>query len=95
MKTDASQYWLTIQTNLFPRLSEELGPLSQRQQQLVTTLELLRIEEHLSDYYRGPGRPTQDRTAIARAFVAKSIFQYRCRRQDTANGDLTIGNINM
>ena len=30
-----SMYWLNIQGNLFPWLEEELGPLTEKQQQLV------------------------------------------------------------
>ena len=42
-----SQAWLNIQSSLFPWLSEELGPLTAKQQELVTTLELLRIEDFI------------------------------------------------
>jgi hypothetical protein len=69
-----SQTWLNIQTSLFPWLSEELGPLTEKQQELVTTLELIRIEEFICSSRGFPGRPPQDRTAIARAFVAKMVY---------------------
>jgi hypothetical protein len=39
-----SQYWNKIQGSLFPWLEEELDPLTEMQQKLVTTLELVRIE---------------------------------------------------
>jgi hypothetical protein len=55
-------------------LSEELGPLTGKQQELVTTLEVVRIEEFIYSSRGFPGRPPQDRTAIARAFVAKTIY---------------------
>ena len=38
------------------------------------TLELIRLEEFLSSGYGYPGRPPADRTAIARAFVAKQVY---------------------
>ena len=41
-----SQYWTNIQ-GLFPWLAEELDPLTEKQQQLVEILELVRIEEFL------------------------------------------------
>ena len=44
MKT-LSQYWMRIQATLFPYLKEELGPLSEKQQQLITVLEFARIED--------------------------------------------------
>ncbi|MDO9164187.1 MAG: transposase [Methylococcaceae bacterium] len=70
-----SQTWLNIQSSLFPWLAEELGPLTEKQQALVTTLEIMRIEEFITSSRGFPGRPPLDRTAIARAFVAKTIYQ--------------------
>ena len=32
-----SQYWLRIQSSLFPWLEEELGELTEKEQKLVTT----------------------------------------------------------
>jgi hypothetical protein len=72
LRDTLSQAWLTIQGSLFPWLSEELGPLTETQQELVATLELVRIEEFIYSSRGGPGRPPQDRTAIARALVAKT-----------------------
>jgi hypothetical protein len=74
LRDTLSQTWLTIQSSLFPWLSEELGPLTEKQQELVTTLEVVRIEEFIYSSRGFPGRPPQDRTAIARAFVAKMIY---------------------
>lgn len=42
------QAWLNIQGSLFPWLAEELGSLLQKQQELATTLEIVRIEEFSS-----------------------------------------------
>jgi transposase len=74
LRETLSQYWLNIQGSLFPWLKEELGELTEKQQQLVATLELVRVEEFLSTMSGLPGRPPEDRTAIARAFVAKMVF---------------------
>jgi transposase len=74
LRDTLSQTWLNIQSSLFPWLSEELGPLTEKQQELVTTLEVVRIEEFIYCSRGFPGRPPQDRTAIARAFVAKMIY---------------------
>jgi transposase len=74
LRDTLSQTWLNIQSSLFPWLSEELGPLTEKQQDLVTTLEVVRIEEFIYSSRGFPGRPPQDRTAIARAFVAKTIY---------------------
>jgi hypothetical protein len=69
-----SQTWLNIPGSLFPWLSEELGPLTEKQQELVTPLEMVRIEEFIISSRGYPGRSPQDRTAIARAFVAKMVY---------------------
>jgi hypothetical protein len=74
LRETLSQAWLTIQGSLFPWLAEELGDLTKKQQELVTTLEILRIEEFIYSSRGFPGRPPKDRSAIARAFVAKMIY---------------------
>jgi hypothetical protein len=69
-----SQYWLTIQGTLFPWLEEELGDLTEKQQRLITVLEITRIEEQLPSCFGLKGRPLSDRVAVARAFVAKAVY---------------------
>ena len=69
-----SQYWLRIQSSLFPWLEEQLGELTENEQRLVTTLDLIRIEK-FTTFSRGlRGRPQKKRDAIARAFVAKAEY---------------------
>jgi hypothetical protein len=51
-----------------------LDPLTEKQQQLVAILELVRIEEFLPCYYGYEGRPQKTRPAIARSFVAKMVY---------------------
>ncbi len=41
---------------------------------LITVLETIRIEEHIPNYSGLVGRPQSDRVAIARAFIAKAIY---------------------
>jgi hypothetical protein len=48
-----SRNWLRIQDSLFPWLQEELGQLTEKQQQLVMILEVIRIEEYLVPRFRG------------------------------------------
>jgi hypothetical protein len=66
--------WQSIQTMLFPWLEHDLGPLTEKQQQVVQTLEIIRIEHLVPRQFRVPGRPLKDRAAIARAFVAKAVY---------------------
>jgi len=74
LKETLSQCWSAIQGNLFPWLQEELGPLSTKHQQLITVLELTRVEEFIPSYKGFVGRPQDNRCAIARAFIAKAVY---------------------
>ena len=67
-------YWQSIQRARFPQLEPVLGPLTGKQQQLVQTLEVIRIEQWIPRCFRVPGRPRKDRAALARAFVAKAVY---------------------
>jgi hypothetical protein len=62
-----------LQGHLFPALESELGPLTDLQQKLVRTLAMLHLDGFVVVRH-GRGRPPHDRGAIARAFVAKAIF---------------------
>ena len=69
-----SDYWYAFQRELFPRLESELGPMGERYALFVAVLELVRVEA-LLPYFRGQvGRPEEDRAALARAFIAKAVF---------------------
>src|SRR3990172_977336 len=76
-----SQFWRTVQASLFPWLEEELGELSEKQRQLVSILELLRIESFIGTSGSWPGRPEKDRGKIARGFVAKAVYNMATTRQ--------------
>lgn len=69
-----AQYWNTIQSTLFPWLEEQLDPLTEKQRQLVAILEFIRIESFLPDLLGFEGRPQKTRSAIARSFVAKMVY---------------------
>ncbi|MCR4330468.1 MAG: transposase [Patescibacteria group bacterium] len=69
-----SNIWNHFQTTLFPWLQEELGELTGKQKQLVEVLELVQIEAHLPYVGQVPGRPPESRSAIARAFIAKAVY---------------------
>ena len=73
LKAKLSQFWHTVQQGLFPWLEEGLGPLGEKHRQIITTLEMIRIEEYVHSNLR-VGRPSACRAAIARAFIAKSIL---------------------
>jgi len=69
-----SQYWFRMQASLFPLLEEQIGELTEKEQELVSTLELIRIEKFVTYSRSLYGRPPKERAAIARAFVAKAIY---------------------
>jgi hypothetical protein len=63
-----------LQGRLFPRVEQELGELGDRHRDLLAAVALLRLESCVG-VRQGRGRPAHDRAAIARALVAKAIFQ--------------------
>jgi hypothetical protein len=63
-----------LQNHLFPAISEEAGPLSSKQEQLIQTLALLGLEGFVVSSRGLVGRPPSDRAAMARAFVAKAVY---------------------
>ena len=79
-----SDYWYAFQQELFPRLESELGPMGERYELFVAVLELDMRVEALLPYFRGqPGRPEEDRAALARDLHR----QGRVRRSDDAGAD--------
>jgi hypothetical protein len=62
-------------------LAAELGELSAKQQQLVKILELLQIEHYVKSQQQVLGRPLENRPAIARAFLAKAVYNLETTRQ--------------
>ncbi len=81
LKQTISQYWEKIQGSLFLALEQELPPLTQKQQQLASILEVLRIEEFIFPFCHGfRGRPEKSRRAILRAFVAKAVYNMSTTR---------------
>ena len=74
MFNSLSPFWERIQGYLFSELEDELGPLTEKQQQLIAILEVVRIEEFLPRFFSCVGRPQKDRAALARAFVTKAVF---------------------
>jgi hypothetical protein len=77
LKDTLSTYWLRVQGELLPWLDDVMdGPLGPKHQLLVTILVLLRIEAFLPSWRGLVGRPPAERAALARAFVAKAVFNF-------------------
>ena len=74
LRDSLSNTWSHIQGFLFPMLRDEVGPLTDKQEQVVVVLEVARIEAFVQMWPGLQGRPPADRHAIARAFVAKAVL---------------------
>jgi hypothetical protein len=79
MKLGERVSWLmgTLQRYLFPRL-EECGerPLTEKEQQLTSILEVLQIEKFVGRPFKRFGRKPWERQALARAFVGKAVYSH-------------------
>jgi hypothetical protein len=87
-----NQFHRILQGVLFPALEEQLGPLTDKQRQLVAVLELVQIEAMVGPWQGGVGRPARNERAIARAFVAKAIYNLSLTRQllDRLHNDASL-----
>jgi hypothetical protein len=64
-----------IQRLLFPALEEEIGVLSEKERQFVRIIELVEIQPFLAGLeWCGTGRPPASRLALAKAFLAKAVW---------------------
>ena len=79
MKLREPVSWLigTLQRNLIPRLEECCErPLTWKERQLVSILELVQIEQFVVRPFRRFGRKPRERRALARAFVGKAVYNH-------------------
>jgi hypothetical protein len=67
--------WNTIQKQLFPAFEQELDPLTEQEREFIKVVSLLDLSEHMKAYnWQGFGRRRKSRLALAKAFIAKSIY---------------------
>jgi len=67
--------WNRVQRNLFPHLQECLPLVTARHRDLAAVLEAVRIEDHVRPGWMCRlGRTPKDRKALARAFIAKALY---------------------
>ena len=70
-----SDLWNSIESWLFPALEEQLGELTEKQQEFIRVCELCELEKHIAPYrWKYNGRPPKDRLAILKSFVAKAVY---------------------
>jgi len=70
-----------LQDELFPVLETQIGKLDGNAQRLVATLEMLPLARFVPSSRGWIGRPSKDRLAVARAFVAKAVYGIALTRQ--------------
>ena len=83
MKLRQAVSWLmgTLQQHLFPRLEECWErPLTEKERQLVSILEVLQVEKFAGRLAQRFGRKPWERPALARAFVGKAVYNHHHTR---------------
>lgn len=77
-----SQIWFEVQEILFPFIEKEIEePMTEKLKQLVTTLELIRIEDMVKVPEYWHGQSPKERKQIARAFIAKAVYNMNTTRE--------------
>ena len=80
LRNDIADAWTRFQDELFPSLQAQVGPLGDRHRRLVAVLDLVKLEAFLPGRRCETGRLPEDRRAIARAFLAKSVWDLATTR---------------
>ena len=70
-----------MQNELLPFLRTELEGTTPQLEQVIRTLEWVRVEEHIKGGWMGFGRPPRERCDLARAFVAKAVLGFETTRE--------------
>ena len=76
LRQQLTQFAHLLQTSLFPIVEEEVGELSEAGKRLVATLSMIPLQRFVPVSRGWIGRPQKDRLAIARAFVAKAVYNF-------------------
>ena len=88
-----SKMWLKIinlENLLFPQLEEKLGILTSKEEKLIKILDFAEIEKNICTTSKT--NPPRDREQIARAFIAKSVYNFQTTRDliDRLHVDKTL-----
>ena len=79
--SNLSKMWIkikNIENTLFPELKEEFGELSSKETKLIKILDFAEIENHVTVVKIT--NPPKDREEMARAFIAKSVYNMQTTR---------------
>src|SRR3989442_461417 len=75
------EIWNHVQRRLFPMLEEEMGELTEKDRHFVRVVSLVTLDPFLEPYrWSGVGCPPKERACIARAFIAKAVYQFPTTR---------------
>jgi hypothetical protein len=77
-----SKMWLKVinlEQSLFPKLEESMGKLSSKEEKLIKILDFAQIEKFVSAVQIT--NPPKDREEMARAFVAKQVYNFQTTRE--------------
>ncbi len=74
LRSSISDAWQRLQGELPPSLAGEVGPLGVRHGKSVAVLDLAGGGRHVHCIHRGVGSPAAGRRALARAFVARAVW---------------------
>jgi len=77
-----SKMWLKVinlEQSLFPKLQESIGSLSPKEEKLIKILDFAQIEKFVSSVQIT--NPPKDREEMARAFVAKQVYNFQTTRE--------------
>jgi hypothetical protein len=70
-----ARWWGHVQGLLFRGVEAGLEErVTEKHRQVMKVLEVVRVEEHVQEVWRWCGRPRASRRAMARAFVAKAVY---------------------
>jgi len=88
-----SKMWLKVtnlEKSLFPQLQKNLGVLSSKEQKLIKILDFAEIEKNICTTSKT--NTPKDREQIARAFIAKSVYNMQTTRDliDRLHVDRTL-----
>ena len=75
-----------IRGTLLPHLEEELGPMTERDRELVRVVELMEVDKRLNAFrWKGLGRRPHDRHKILMAFIAGAVHNFPTTRAPLDN----------
>ena len=88
-----SKMWLKVinlENSLFPELQASLGVFSSKEEKLIKILDFAEIEQFIYDTHKT--NIAKDRVQIARAFIAKSVYNIQTTRDliDRLHVDRTL-----